>query len=153
MLHTREDELRAIIRDLIDATRGVGTMHSNWDLIADMRSFLGIGEGPPILDLDLEGWIALGLKHLGRTPDAMLAEAKKRAEFARGKFGPHPSAEFACCRLGEEVGELIQAATSMSKGRHIGRAARMREEATDVIAMVLRLIEEFPDGRTEPPKQ
>lgn len=78
--------------------------------------------------------------------DEIIQEAKEKAGWARDRFGAHPSAEFACCRITEEVGELVQAATATSKGRELVRAERMREEAVDVLAMVFRLMEEFPEG-------
>lgn len=81
----------------------------------------------------------------------LLSEARARATAMRDKFGPHDSAEFACCRIMEEAGELAQAATAMSKGRHENRKPRIREEAIDTIAMVLRLVEEYPYGRTAAP--
>jgi NTP pyrophosphatase (non-canonical NTP hydrolase) len=76
----------------------------------------------------------------------LFTNALTRADVAREKFGPHHSAEFACCRLAEEVGELIQAATSTSKDRDIGRGIRINYEAIDVIAMVVRLLREWPEG-------
>ncbi len=79
-----------------------------------------------------------------------LKDAQEQAEKALQEFGRHPSADFAVCRLTEEVGELAQAATAMSKGRHLNRRERMYDEAVDVLAMVLRLLREFPDGRTAP---
>lgn len=79
----------------------------------------------------------------------LVAAAVQRAAAARGKFGPHPSAEFACCRLAEEVGKLTQAATAMSKARPAHRRERMWDEAVDVLAMLLRLLDEFPAGREE----
>ena len=78
---------------------------------------------------------------------AFLCEAVERADRATAKFGPHPSVEFALCRVTEELGELAQAATATSKGRDINRRKPMREEALDTVAMVIRVLREFPDGR------
>jgi hypothetical protein len=68
------------------------------------------------------------------------------ADNAERKFGPHPTADFAACRVAEEVGELVQATTAVSKDRGVNRRERIFAEAVDVIAMVLRLVREFPDG-------
>jgi hypothetical protein len=84
-------------------------------------------------------------------PWTLLNDAVIRAKLAREKFGPHDSAEFAVCRLTEEVGELAQAATAMSKNRDKNRRERIRDEAIDVIAMVIRLLQEFPDGKPGDP--
>lgn len=78
--------------------------------------------------------------------DTLLREAQALASRVAVKFGPHQDACFAIARLTEEVGELAQAATAMSKDRDIDRGPRIREEAIDVIAMVLRLLREFPEG-------
>ena len=78
---------------------------------------------------------------------AVLCDAVERADLATAKFGPHPSVEFALCRVTEELGELAQAATATSKGRDIDRRKPMREEALDTVAMVIRVMREFPDGR------
>lgn len=78
--------------------------------------------------------------------DAIIESSKEKARWARARFGQHPSAEFACCRLTEEVGELVQAATATSKGRDKNRTKAILEEAVDVIAMTIRLLEEYPDG-------
>lgn len=85
--------------------------------------------------------------------DAFLSECAEFAKACRERFGPHPSAEFAVCRITEEVGELAQAATAMSKDRWVDRGPRIREEARDSIAMILRLLEEFPEGKPEPPEE
>lgn len=77
----------------------------------------------------------------------------QRANTAKDKFGPHPSCEFAACRVAEECGELVQAATAMSKGRYKDRSERVWNEAVDVIAMVIRLVEEFPDGSSLEPEE
>lgn len=77
------------------------------------------------------------MSHLSR----IMAEAKRRSDWAEIRFGKHPSSEFTCCRIAEEVGELIQAATSTSKGRDMDRAPRILDEAIDAIAMIVRLIE------------
>ena len=58
----------------------------------------------------------------------------------------HPCVEFSCCRITEEIGELICATTSTSKGRDINRADRMWDEAVDSVAMILSLLCEWPDG-------
>ena len=79
--------------------------------------------------------------------DQLLREAQALASKCRERFGPHDSAEFAVCRITEEVGELAQAATAMSKGRDVGRESRVRAEALDSIAMILRLLREFPGGK------
>ncbi len=83
------------------------------------------------------------------SPDlkSLFVDAEARADLAVVQFGLHATVEFTCCRIAEEVGELVQAATSTSKGRDINRAVRIREEAIDVIGMVVRLLREFPDGR------
>jgi NTP pyrophosphatase (non-canonical NTP hydrolase) len=73
------------------------------------------------------------------------------ADSAEDKFGKHLSADFACCRIAEEVGELIQATTSISRGRGLERRGDIRAEAVDSIAMILRLVRDYPDG--SPPKQ
>ncbi len=78
--------------------------------------------------------------------EELLEAAKTRSKIARDRFGLHPSAEFACCRISEEVGELVQAATATSKGRDINRREHIIDEAIDVVAMVIRLLEEWPDG-------
>lgn len=78
-----------------------------------------------------------------------LQEAQLVADTARDRFGPHPSVAFTLCRLMEEAGELSAAATSRSKGRDINRAPRIREEALDVVAMVLRVLREWPIGECE----
>lgn len=79
--------------------------------------------------------------------DEFFAHVKVRAALAKAKYGPHPSVEFALCRLVEEVGELSQAATSISLHRdHSDRRARILDESVDVVATVLRLLEEFPSG-------
>lgn len=65
---------------------------------------------------------------------------------ATRKFGPHPTADFAACRVAEECGELVQATTAASKARGVNRREKIFAEAVDVIAMVLRLVREFPDG-------
>lgn len=83
----------------------------------------------------------------------LLSRAWTRSMSAAAKFGPHPSAEFACCRIAEETGELIQAATAVSKGRGKDRADRVYDEAIDVIAMVIRLVQEFPDGLVGDPHE
>lgn len=77
---------------------------------------------------------------------ALLEQAHKRAIKCRRKFGPHPSADFAACRVAEEAGELVQAATSMTRKEGFDFQTKIREEAIDTIAMVLRLVDEFPDG-------
>lgn len=77
----------------------------------------------------------------------LLADAQVEATRAAMNFGPHPSAEFTACRIAEEAGELVAAATSTSKGRDQNRAARMREEGVQLLAMVLRLFREWPEGR------
>ena len=76
----------------------------------------------------------------------LFKEALERADYAKEKFGPHRSAEYTCCRIAEESGELIQAATSSSRGRNVDRAPKMREEALDTIAMIIRLFREWPNG-------
>lgn len=72
--------------------------------------------------------------------DAMKMHTKTIAKYK------HPSVEFTCCRIAEEVGELISAATSRSKERDFNRSDKMWDEATDSIAMVLRLLHEWPNG-------
>ncbi|MEL6906860.1 MAG: hypothetical protein AAFP22_15725 [Planctomycetota bacterium] len=52
-------------------------------------------------------------------------------------------------RITEEVGELAAAATSMSKSRDRRRRQRILDEAVDVLATVIRLCAEFPDGRED----
>jgi len=70
-----------------------------------------------------------------------------RADLAVEKYGHHDTVEFTLCRLVEEVGELVQAATSNAKGRDVDRGPRILDEATDVVAMVIRLLREWPEGR------
>lgn len=81
-----------------------------------------------------------------RVGEELIKRAIDRARWAADRFGPHPNAEFTICRLVEEVGELAQAATSTSKGRDIDRGRRIFEEAVDAVAMVIRLLAEFPEG-------
>ena len=76
----------------------------------------------------------------------VLARAVYRATWAQARWGPHPNAEFSCCRIAEEAGELVQAATSRSRGRGEQRLPAIYAEAIDTIAMVLRLLREFPKG-------
>lgn len=40
----------------------------------------------------------------------------------------------------------MAAATSKSNGREVGRRDRIREEVVDLLAMIVRLVEEWPDG-------
>ena len=75
-----------------------------------------------------------------------LLDAVDRADLAVARFGPHPSAEFACCRIAEETGELVQAATSNSPQRTGPRADPIRQEALDSVAMIIRLLREYPNG-------
>jgi len=82
-----------------------------------------------------------------RSGDLLWREAVVRADIATARFGLHESPEFTLCRLAEEVGELVQAATSRSKGRDQNRAPRVRDESIDVIAMVIRLLREWPNGK------
>lgn len=79
--------------------------------------------------------------------NALLEMATLRAEHARQKFGEHPNVEFTCCRIAEEAGELIQAATSTSKNRNVDRGGRVVDEIMDLMAMLVRLAQAFPDER------
>lgn len=81
---------------------------------------------------------------------SVLADAIREMVHAKRRHGPHPSAEFAACRVAEEAGELVQAATSVTRGRGENRRERIRTEAVQTIAMVLRLLDEYPDGVIEP---
>ena len=97
---------------------------------------------------------ALEPEELGaESPDPMavrlMQDAWQRATQKRREFGPHPSADFAACRVAEEAGELVAAATSMTRGRDGFRGERMEEEAIDLVACVLRLLIEFSNGRSE----
>ena len=132
--------------------------------MVDESEIRALVEGPPnhitvtldepdlIEGVDLvENPTGLPVARLTRQPagieGAILLDAQALATKMHEKFGPHDSADFACNRIAEEVGELIQAATAMSKGRDVGRAPRIREEAIDAVAMILRLLREYPDGR------
>lgn len=72
--------------------------------------------------------------------DAMIRHIETVARYK------HQCVEFTCCRIAEETGELISAATSRSKGRDLNRSDRMWDEAVDSVAMILRLLNEWPDG-------
>ena len=76
----------------------------------------------------------------------LLHEASQTAQQARDRHGPHKSVDFAACRVSEEVGELVQAATSTTRPATFDRKLRVREEAIDSIAMIIRLVSEFPRG-------
>jgi NTP pyrophosphatase (non-canonical NTP hydrolase) len=76
--------------------------------------------------------------------DLVLSEAFARADLAVQRWGLHSSCEFTCCRLAEEAGELIKAATSGSEKRP--RSEAMHDELVDVVAMLIRLFREWPSG-------
>lgn len=77
----------------------------------------------------------------------ILMQSAALSDEKREEHGPCPTAEFACCRILEEAGELVQAATSVTRGRDEDRGPRIEKEAIDLIAMVLTLLREFPEGR------
>jgi NTP pyrophosphatase (non-canonical NTP hydrolase) len=77
----------------------------------------------------------------------LFAAAFRRADAAQVRWGPHPTCEFTGCRLAEELGELVKAATSGSEERP--RVEAMDEEAIDLFAMVIRLFREWPEGTKE----
>ena len=81
----------------------------------------------------------------------LLEAAAVEVDRAEAEFGRNPSCEFAACRVAEEMGELIQAATAVSKGRSAGREGRVWREAVQAIAMVVRLVREFPEGAPRKP--
>lgn len=81
--------------------------------------------------------------------DAILRKAKMRADMAYRAHGPHPTVDFAACRVAEEAGELVQAATSVTRPPDFNRQMEIEEEAIDTIAMVIRLLREFPEGCDE----
>lgn len=76
----------------------------------------------------------------------LLVDGLAEADRALQAYGPHPSAEFAANRVTEELLELVQAATSTTRGRDSGRRERIYTEAVQAVAMIVRLWREFPDG-------
>ena len=81
------------------------------------------------------------------TENDFLTDCVSEADRAELQFGPHPSVEFAACRIAEEAGELVQAMTSVSRDRagwgveH--RRDMARKEAVQAVAMILRGLREL----------